>query len=239
MAEETVAAGVLAALEREPRINLHRSPVRVEYRDGVVTLEGETDSVAAKKMALERAAAVPGVAGIVDRLHVAPSQRMGDGAIRDHVLSGLIQEQLLDPYDITVIVKGAEEAVRRLEGSGGEIRVEVADGIVTLTGSVASWSQKRLAGVMAWWVPGTRDVVNGLEVSPPEEDNDEEIVDAVRLVLEEDPFVDASQIRISCRERMVTLEGLVMNEGERRMAENDAWCVFRVDRVINDLQIMQ
>jgi hypothetical protein len=38
--------------------------------DGILTVEGEVDSVAAKKLALERLAALPEVIGIVDRLHV-------------------------------------------------------------------------------------------------------------------------------------------------------------------------
>jgi osmotically-inducible protein OsmY len=95
---------------------------------------------------------------------------------------------------------------------------------------------KRLAGVLAWWVPGSRDVVNGIEVLPPAEDNDDEVVDAVRLVLEKNPFVNASQIRVSCSNYIVTLEGLVKSEAQRRMAEADAWYVFRVDRVVNLLQ---
>lgn len=87
----------------------------------------------------------------------------------------------------------------------------------------------RLAGVLAWWVPGSRDVVNGLGVEPPEEDNDDEVSDAVRLVLEKDPFVDATRIDVSTRDYVVTLEGLVPAVGEREMAEFDAWYVFGVD----------
>ena len=87
--------------------------------------------------------------------------------------------------------------------------------------------------MLAWWVPGSRDVVNGLEIDPPEEDNDDEVIDAIRLVLGKDPFVNASQIRVSCRDYTVTLEGLVTNETERRMAEADAWYVFRVNHVKN------
>jgi osmotically-inducible protein OsmY len=71
--------------------------------------------------------------------------------------------------------------------------------------------------------------VNGLEVDPPEEDNDDEVRDAVRLVLEKDPFVNASQIKVSCRNFEVTLEGLVPKPLERAMAEAAAWYVFRVE----------
>jgi hypothetical protein len=41
--------------------------------------------VVAKKLALELAASVNGVRGVVDRLRVAPGERRGDGAVRDSV----------------------------------------------------------------------------------------------------------------------------------------------------------
>jgi osmotically-inducible protein OsmY len=36
---------------------------------------------------------------------------------------------------------------------------------------------------------------------------------------------------------VITLEGLVINDVQRRMAENDAWYVFGVDKVIDALQV--
>ena len=53
------------------------------------------------------------------------------------------------------------------QGSEGTIDVEVQDRIVTLNGRVPGLPSKRLAGVLAWWVPGVRDVVNGIELDPP------------------------------------------------------------------------
>lgn len=227
---------IAASLEQEPRVNLHAYPIQIDYLDGVATLTGETEDIAAKKIALEIAGAVPGVSAIVDRLHVQPAEQMEDGEIRNHVCNALLSEQLLEAYAIRALVKGGMETVREPVTPFGAIEVEVNNGVVTLNGQVGSLSQKRIAGVLAWWVPGSRDVVNGLEVSPPEEDNDDEVVDAVRLMLEKDPFVNAAQIRVTCRNYVVTLEGLVSTESERRMAEADAWYVFRVDRVKNLLQ---
>ena len=80
---EAITRQVHALLEREPRINLHRHPVQISNANGVVVLEGEVADVAAKKLALDLAASVPGVDGIVDRLRVAPGEARGDGAIRD------------------------------------------------------------------------------------------------------------------------------------------------------------
>lgn len=96
---------------------------------------------------------------------------------------------------------------------------------MVLNGTVTGLVAKRLAGVLAWWVPGNRDVVNGIEVVPSPEDNADEVVDAIRLVLEKDPFVKASQIRVRCSNYRVTLEGLVKNETQRQKAEADTWYV--------------
>lgn len=238
MTKEEIMKEVGAALEREPRINIHRCPVRMEFSAGTLTLEGEMGDVAAKKLALEAAAAVPGVTGIVDRLRVAPAGTMEDGAIRDHVCDAFLQEPALQGYTVRALVKEAWEAFRELPAEpAGVIEVEVNDGVVILNGRAGSLSHKRLAGVLAWWVPGSGDVVNGLEVVPPMEDNEDEVADAVRLVLEKDPFVNASHIRVSCRNYAVTLEGLVCNEKEKEMAEADAWYVFRVDRVVNRIEV--
>lgn len=161
---------------------------------------------------------------------------MTDGEIRDHVCTSLLAENLLASCALWAIVKGKPEVIRETDDSIGSIDVTVTDGVVILNGAVPSLSAKRLAGLLAWWVPGSRDVVNGVEVSPHQEDNDDEVVDAVRLALEKNPFIDATQIKVSCRDYTVTLEGLVKSAAQRMMAEADAWYVFRVDRVVNLLQ---
>ncbi len=239
-AQEGIVKEVLAALEREPRIDLHHYPIRVEYGDGVLTLEGETGTIAAKKLSLELSAAVPGVTGIVDRLRVTRAETMEDGEIRDHVCAAFLQEPAFLGYTIRALVKQSWETVREAPGEpDGVMEVEVADGVVTLNGRAGSLSHMRLAGVLAWWVPGSRDVVNGLEVVPPEEDSDDEVADAVRLVLEKDPFVNAAQIRVTCSNYAVTLEGLVPKPLEKEMAGADAWYVFRVGEVFNRIDVAE
>lgn len=232
--EERIIRKVAAALEREKQVNLHAFPLQLEFFFGVLTMEGEVEHIMAKKRALEVAALIPEVKNIVDRIRLAPAERMEDGEIRERVCKALLAERMLDSCAIWGIVKGKPEVVREQDqGVDGSIDVEVADGIVILNGTVSSLSAKRLAGVLAWWVPGSRDVVNGIEEVPTEEDNDDEIVDAVRLALEKDPFVDAPQIKVCCCNNWVTLEGLVQNESVRHLAEADAWYVFGVDGVTN------
>ena len=115
--------------------------------------------------------------------------------------------------------------------------MQVNDGVVTLNGKVSSLSHKRLAGVLAWWVPGSRDVINGLEEVPAEQDTDDDLTDAVHLVLEKDPFISASRIRVSSKDFIVTLEGSLPSESMKKMAERDAWYILGVTKVINKIQI--
>ena len=234
---ERVLEEVRASFHSEPRFGPH-GHVELDFSDGTLTVEGEVQSVAVKKLLLECGAAHPAVDGIADRLRVAPAQPMGDSQIRDVVRDALLEEAALAEVAIREVVKGETLTVREPPGAcRGDISIEVEDGVVTLDGLVPSLAHKRLAGVLAWWVPGTRDVINGLEVQFPEEDRDEEITDAVRMVLEKDPFVDASQIHVSTRESVVTLEGMLPKEAEREMAEFDAWYVFGVDKVVNEIVV--
>jgi osmotically-inducible protein OsmY len=235
---DRVLKEVRAALEREPRINLHKYPVQMAFSDGVLTLEGEVEHVAAKKLSMELAIVVPGVVGIVDRLHVIPSARMGDGAILNAVRNALLQEPSLMNCSLKLMRKGQLETVREVTTEPrGIIRLSVREGVVLLDDHVTGLTQKRLAGVLAWWVPGSRDVINGMEVIPDQPDSDDELAKAVRLVLKKDPFVDSERIRVTAKQSVVTLDGDAPSAPQKDMAEFDAWYVFGVDKVINRLEV--
>lgn len=233
-----ILKAVRAAFERERGINLHKYPVQMDFANDVLTLTGETEHIAAKKLCLELAIAVPGVTGIVDRLHVVPATRMGDGAILDAVRDVLLQEPSLQGCTLKLKRKGQVEIARAVTTQPhGVIEVSVTDGVVLLDDHVSSLAQKRFAGILAWWVPGSRDVVNGMAVEPPQDDSDEEITKTVRAVLKKDPFVNVDRIRVSTHKAVVTLEGDVPSEAQKEMAEFDAWYVFGVDKVINKLEV--
>ena len=241
---------VRAALEREPRVSFDRRPIKIVFNDvdETVTLQGEAPDIAAKKLALELAAAVPGVRGVVDRIRVTPGEKMSDEEIRNHIRDAFIQESAFSNCVISVQTKKGFELFNDPAEKRGDMRIIVGggmalqegrdEGVVLLEGQAPSLSHKRLAGALAWWVPGSRDVLNCLEVVPPEEDNDGEITDAVKLILSKDPFVDDVEILVTTRNRIVTLDGAVESEGEKNMTEFDAWFVFGVDKVINNIQVV-
>lgn len=235
--DRDVVETVRSALHSEPRFHATDGPIHLAFANGELTIEGEVDHIAGKKLGLEAAARVPGVSRIIDRLHVRPATPMGDGDIRDKVRDALLEETSLEPSIIRVWVKGQPEMVREPADASGTIDVRVEDGVVTLDGDVTGPGLKRMAGVLAWWVPGSRDVINGIGVTPPEQDSEAAITDAVLQVLEKDPVVDADSIQVYTRRAVVTLDGTVPREDERKLAEDDAWYVFGVDKVINRLAV--
>lgn len=77
--------------------------------------------------------------------------------------------------------------------------------------------------VIAWRTGACAPVDNALEVVPPEEDDDNELTDAVRMAMEKDPLVDATQLRIGTAGGIVHLDGWMPNDEQREAAVEDAW----------------
>lgn len=228
---------LMAALERDPRIDLHHHPVRAHFQEGRLLLEGSVKNVAAKKLINAAARRVAKTTPVVDRLRVAAAEPKEEGALRDEVGNMLLQEPVFLEYGLRVVRDGTVSVLR--EPLGDPVRVleiEVQDGKVVLSGSVGSLSHLRLAEALVWWTAGCEVVDNRLQVSPPQEDNDGELADAIRMVLEKDPLVHAGQLSVSVRNGIVTLDGYVASKEEKHLAVMDAWCVPGVQDVVDQIQ---
>jgi hypothetical protein len=119
----------------------------------------------------------------------------------------------------------------------GEIELDASGGVINLRGKVISLSHKRVIEALAWRTPGCRGVDNGLQVVPAEDDNDDELTDAVRLVMEMDRIAHVDQVLIHSKQGVVTLQGVMARDEERRLAEIDAWSVWGVKDVRNEIQV--
>jgi osmotically-inducible protein OsmY len=216
---------------------LSLSTVRLAWQDGTLALDGDVWTLRAKRRALAVAARYPGVSSIIDRLRVTPATWMCDATIGQHVAESFMDDSTFCDCTIRRNVGGTIETMQERGGARGEICVRVDGGVVTLEGMLPTRSQQRLAGVLSWWVPGTRDVVPALGGLPSEEDEDDAVTAAVISALDKDPSVDATQVRVRTRSNVVTLSGLVWSEAERSQAENDAWYVFQVADVVNELTV--
>ncbi len=205
-----------AALTDKLHIDLRKNPIHLKKEGNAIIIDGVVDGIALKKRALFIAMGLQGVSGVIDRLKVKPSTTMSDAEIKDHLTDTLTGEPTLQSCDI---------------------KTEVHDGVVDIEGIVPSLSHKRLAGALAWWIPGTKDVINSLEVAPQEDDSDDEVEDALRIALEKDRLVDASGITVLARNWVVTLSGSVGSDAEKNAAEEDAWYIWGVNDVVNNLVV--
>jgi osmotically-inducible protein OsmY len=231
--QQTITA-IRKALDNEPGVNLHEHPVRVAIEAEGVVLSGTLPDIKAKRLAHYRAVAAAGEVPVLDHLKVTPSEVRADEVLAEAVHEALSGEPVFREYHV-VARPGTEN---NPDAHAGDIEVTVADGgVVTLTGRVQSLTHKRLADVLTWWVPGVVGVHDCLHVEPAEQDNDGEITDALRMVLEKDPWIDAGEIQVHVRDKVVTLEGLAYSEHQRHMAELDAWYVLGVHQVSNKLVV--
>jgi osmotically-inducible protein OsmY len=239
---DTVLKRVMAAFERESHLKLQHHPVHMSFDGDVLTVAGEVPDIASRKRLLRLTQLCGEGTAIVDQLRVTADPRVGDGELRRQIGDRLAQAAEFRDCVICVRAKGQLQVLRGTmdqagnEGSG-VIEVTVEDGVARLTGQVISLSHRQLASAICWWVGGCRDVVNLMELVPAEADSDDEMSEALRLVLETDPRVRGEQIAINVENHIVELAGWVASGAERRQAEQDAWCLDAIEGVVNRIQV--
>ena len=219
-----------AALAADRRTHSHVERIRLSFEDDVIVVEGTVNDIAAKRLAPGIVAAAAANRRVLDRLRLERGSCRNDHDLAEAVSKALADEPVFERYRI------AAEPAPEAEGRAGEIiSVEADDGGICLSGQVGSLSHRRLAEVLAWWVPGVADVDNRLYVSPAERDSDDEITDAIRMVLEKDPWIDPNHVQVRTRDRVVTLAGMLPGDEQKRMAENDVWYIPGVHDVVNNI----
>src|SRR5258706_4029699 len=117
-------------------------------KDGVVTVEGQDRTGVGRDEALADIANMPGVKDVVSNISVEPTSIFDDG-IRVRTARAIYRDPVLSKY--------AADPAR-------SIRIIVANGHVTLYGSVDSAMDKQIAGIRANQVFGAFSVDNKLVV---------------------------------------------------------------------------
>jgi osmotically-inducible protein OsmY len=119
------------------------------------------------------------------------------------------------------------------------ITVDVADGVVSLTGTVASHAAKRAAENAVKRLAGVRAVVEGLEVKLPDESirTDAAIAEAAATALAWDVHVPHAGVSITVEKGVVTLEGNVEWQYQREAAARVMSRLAGVTGVVNLLHV--
>jgi len=173
----------------------------VNTRDGIVTLSGSVNNILAKRRAAQIAESVRGVLGVIDRITVTPESRP-DERIRKDILMALLNDPATEAY---------------------EVSVSVNDAVVTLTGTVGSEAERRLAQRVAEGVKGVKDIHNVLVISYAGSRTDQEIATDIQAVLHWDIWVTGYPIQAGVKDGHVALTGTVGSVVEKSRATSDAW----------------
>lgn len=121
-----------------------------------------------------------------------------------------------------------------------DVGVEVDKGVVTLTGTVASWAERKAAAEAAHRVERVRDVANDIQVKIPGtgKPTDTDIAAAVRHALEWAVFVPDKKIRSTVSDGVVTLEGVVDRYAQREDAERCIEQLAGVRLIVNSITVL-
>lgn len=119
------------------------------------------------------------------------------------------------------------------------IGVAVSDGIVTLTGHVPSYAQKRGAERAVLQVEGVKGVANDVKVRLPDkfERSDTDIAKAARRAIEWHTQLPAETIKVKVDDGWVALEGTVNWNYQRTRAEQAVRYLAGVRGVTNQLRV--
>jgi osmotically-inducible protein OsmY len=185
---------------------------------GVVTLTGYVGSFAEKTVAVTATQRIKGVRGVADEIEVryASDKKTADDQIAQRALDILKWDTLVPSQNI---------------------RVTVRDGLVTLSGSVDWYYQRKSAEDDVRKLSGVRRVVNNIAITPRAHASD--VKQKIEEALKRRAEVETKEIRVTVREgNNVLLEGSVDNLAERSAVETAAWSVPGVKFVGDRLTVL-
>lgn len=194
--------------------------IKVESKEGVVTLTGSVAENSHKSMAQETVADLPGVKSVDNMLEVKNQPMENSDA------------WLYDKVKITLMFHRSVRA--------GKTEIDVKDGIVTLTGEAATQAQKELTTEYAMDVEGVKNVTNNMTVAgmpakrtAAERIDDTSITAQVKMALLFHRSTSAIGTKVTTKNGVVTVSGKAANAAEKTLVTKLVEDVNGVKKVIN------
>ena len=201
---------VMSELQWDPSVKA--AEIGVHVKVGIVTLSGYVVSYS-KKWAADRAAArVFGVKSVAEEIEVKlpGSLKRPDESIA-RAASHALEWDVSVPHD--------------------RVKVQVQNGLVTLSGEVDWWYQKNAAGNAVRHLTGVVSLSNGITIKPEGKSLDADVKDKIESAFQRNAVLDARRITVETRGGMVILRGSVHSWLEREQVECAAWAAPGVSEV--------
>jgi osmotically-inducible protein OsmY len=115
------------------------------------------------------------------------------------------------------------------------VKVQVQDGLVTLSGEVDWWYQKNAAEETVRSLMGVVWFSNQITVKPAVKPQD--VKDKIESAFQRNALLDSRRIKVEIRGGWVILSGSVRSWGERAEAQWVAWAAPGVSEVENNIII--
>ena len=201
--------------------------IKVDSKDGVVTLTGTVADANHKSMADNTVTSLPGVVSVDDQLTIKGEQPAEHS---DTWIGWKVKSALLFHRDV----------------SATGTTVDVKDGVVILTGQASSIAQKELTTEYAKDVDNVKDVDNNMTVAQnptaPDATISDKIDDAsitaeVKSSLLSHHSTSALHTTVSTTDGVVTVSGIAKNDAEKSLVTKLATDINGVTSVVNNMTI--
>jgi hyperosmotically inducible periplasmic protein len=205
---------------------LKTDDIKIQSKDGAVTLTGTVSEESHKSLAEETVASLPGVKSVDNKLE----------------LKG---ERPAENSDAWLITKVKAALLFHRSVSGIKTEVNVKDGIVTLQGEATSQAQKDLTTEYAKDVEGVKNVNNEMTVAKTSKKtrtagdkiDDASITAQVKMTLLYHRSTSALKTSVTTKKGVVTLGGKAKTAAEKDLATKFANDVNGVKEVKNRMTI--
>jgi hyperosmotically inducible protein len=201
--------------------------VKVDSKDGVVTLTGTVAEASHKSLAENTVASLPGVKSVDNKL----------------LIKGEQPAEHSDAW-ITMKVKTALLFHRNVSGTGTSVYTK--DGVVTLQGVASSMAQKELTTEYAKDIDNVKSVNNEMTIAktPATADatagdkiDDASITAEVKSSLQSHHSTSALHTGVTTTDGVVTLSGIAKNDAEKSLVTKLATDINGVTSVINNMTV--
>ncbi|HEY5080189.1 MAG TPA: BON domain-containing protein [Opitutaceae bacterium] len=206
--------------------------VKVKSNDGVVTLTGTVEDKSDRALAEDTVENLPGVVSVDNQI--------------------VVKSEYPEHSDEWIAMKVRGELLVKANVSATATKVEVKDGVVTLSGDVQNLAQKDLTGEYAKDIDHVKAVRNDLVVVPAtsgstsgstsgdtvgEVIDDASITSQVKFALLSHRSTSAISTKVTTENGVVNISGVAASDAEKSLVTKLAQDTRGVKSVVNDMSV--